>query len=899
MKTRFRAAAAAIVMTFGVVALPGPAGATDLGEDTTEWATRRCHVEALYPAFFSRSASAADATYWSQSLTSSSTSSVATSFAGTVEWKDRMVKDLFQQALGRTPTATELSTYSPQVSKNSPLDPIAAAIFAKIRTELVSTNSAYVTALYDAILDRVPTSGESSAMLADMTGGATAADVAEDLWAGQESRNIRVQKLYQKVLNRVAEPAGEAYWANELLTKNDVQLTISLASSSEFRTNSLNACTKPYDPYYPIDLTVPSTAPTTDPAYTIDTALLDSGRSCTTYSSSSSWKTIILVGPPEDDAATDWRGDADWVTRFTGTAKKVCVIDIPDTGQTQYDDDDLARTAEYVARAVHQEASTSAGSKVNIIAHEAGGLSARWAMRFWPQIRSKVDDVVLIGTPNHGSVDAMYDADTTPTPSSQQSRADSAFIEALNSPISTGGDETPGGSVSYTNIASANDRISVGDGVRDSRESAWHLSGARNIRVQNTCNTATIRRPAVRDHAWVWEAVRDALLNSGMTSTTRVTDATCASSADADGSASVGTTVAPNSEPPLPGYVPVIAEETPAWKASSSDPDVEYEAPSHPTNPALTEEGGSESAIVAKAKVCSDGGEVRYAEAPTLLVPGGAGTDGGSMFRQLMDLPAFSSTPTGAKVHPVCWLKHPYPTEGEVVGASFDPDTPSVDLVRSAEYVVAVVLDLKATATTPKVDIIAHSRGGYDVAWALTWWTDVQAKVDDAVFLDTPLRGSGAQRYGTYSQPTDLMATPMGQQSRSDSHFVAALLAGGAATSSWTTIQTWDETTVHRNAYDHRQNAWRWPGATNVMVQQHCAGNRVTHGQMFSDTWVRAALLDALANTGGTNPARISDETGAICKGDWKQLPRQELATGGVIQPDEEPTLPAYVPVAP
>jgi hypothetical protein len=56
-----------------------------------------------------------------------------------------------------------------------------------------------------------------------------------------ESRGRRVDDLYQRVLGRGADPAGRAFWVEQLLRLDDVALASHLASSDEFFTNALAA----------------------------------------------------------------------------------------------------------------------------------------------------------------------------------------------------------------------------------------------------------------------------------------------------------------------------------------------------------------------------------------------------------------------------------------------------------------------------------------------------------------------------------------------------------------------------------------------------------------------------------------------------------------------------------
>lgn len=643
----------------------------------------------------------------------------------------------------------------------------------------------------------------------------------------------------------------------------------------------LAACDPPTPPQYPTQLGTPLDPPA-DPPFTVDIALLDAAWTCTPDVPTSTWSPVLLVASGTLDA-TSWRAQWQTMGRWSD-ASEVCVVVIPASGDVA----DFTRSSQYVARAITRIAAV-AGEDVDVVAHSRGGLDTRWALRWFPSTRDLVDDVVTIGVPNRGSVDNMYlTTSAAPVPIFQQSRADSQFVQALNS----GPDMTPG-PADFTNIASDDDRDSVGDGLRDTRTEPWKMSGATNLLVQDHC-AQVVTRPAVRDHGWVWAAVHDALAHTGPAVATRfapTAPCTAANVSDPPGT-SYATTPTSGSEPPLPDYVPMVPESVPPW-SSTALPNLPDSDPG-PGTRVLQED----PAALAAAVVCPTGPDARYAPEPVLLVPGGAGIhdlDGDGGPDMWDDLDDRFDDPSG---EPVCWLRLPPPATGG----------PTLDLARGAEFVVHAIRTL-AAASGDDVDVIAHSRGGFDTAWALRWWPDVPGLVDDVIVLDSPLRGSRAQMAPPPpGQPTPpLMLTPMGHQSRADSLFVGALLLDdptpGPAT--WTTIGTWDTddgptdpdpyggASVGRGAYDQRQFAWRWPGAANLLVQQHCPGRRVTHGGVTRDDWVWAAVADALAHAGPAEPGRFVPDT-ACGTPTYVMQPRQAPATFTPTT-NTEPDLPPYV----
>ncbi len=74
------------------------------------------------------------------------------------------------------------------------------------------------------------------------------------------------------------------------------------------------------------------------------------------------------------------------------------------------------------------------GQKVDVLGHSQGGMVPRWALRFWPDTRPMVDDLVGMAPSNHGTDTAgTCSAGSGCAQAFWQQRAGSEFIKALNS----------------------------------------------------------------------------------------------------------------------------------------------------------------------------------------------------------------------------------------------------------------------------------------------------------------------------------------------------------------------------------------------------------------------------------------------------------------------------------
>jgi triacylglycerol esterase/lipase EstA (alpha/beta hydrolase family) len=157
-----------------------------------------------------------------------------------------------------------------------------------------------------------------------------------------------------------------------------------------------------------------------------------------------------------------------------------CAVTFPSAGNN-----DIQINGEYVVYAI-RTMFARAGRRIAILGHSQGGMVPRWALRWWPDTRAMVDDVIGMAGTNHGTMMAHADCPRGCIPADTQQASDSKFIPALNS-----GQETfPG--ISYTEIYSHTDE-EVQPNLDSSGTSSLHGGGGRvtNVAVQDICPTDT------------------------------------------------------------------------------------------------------------------------------------------------------------------------------------------------------------------------------------------------------------------------------------------------------------------------------------------------------------------------------------------------------------------------
>jgi triacylglycerol lipase len=136
---------------------------------------------------------------------------------------------------------------------------------------------------------------------------------------------------------------------------------------------------------------------------------------------------VLLVHGTFANSDINWSWNYQAV--LPGRGETACAVDLPDLAAG-----DAQLSTEYVVRAIRIMARRS-DRRVAIVTHSQGGLEARWALRWWPDLRSKVSDLVMLVPPNQGSVftDATCGMPSVCAAALYQMRSDSNFLAALNS----------------------------------------------------------------------------------------------------------------------------------------------------------------------------------------------------------------------------------------------------------------------------------------------------------------------------------------------------------------------------------------------------------------------------------------------------------------------------------
>ena len=284
-------------------------------------------------------------------------------------------------------------------------------------------------------------------------------------------------------------------------------LVLSLASAS----GSAGAAS-PVAAYAPLDRP--------GPALSVAPSALAAALHCSGDFAHGSLEPVLLS--PATGVTPDQNYSWNYERAFTAQGRAWCAVTMP------YDTEgDIQIAGEYLVYAIRTVAAM-AHRRIAVMGHSQGGMSMRWALRFWPDTRALVDDVIGLAGSNHGttSLGACLPGKTLCPAASWQQGSTAAFIAALNS-----GAETFAG-ISYTEIFTHTDEVVRPNGSDATSSSALHTGAGAitNVSTQDIC------RLDVYEHLTVgtvdpaaYALVMDALDHAGPAQPARVNRAVCLS----------------------------------------------------------------------------------------------------------------------------------------------------------------------------------------------------------------------------------------------------------------------------------------------------------------------------------------------------------------------------------
>jgi uncharacterized delta-60 repeat protein len=159
---------------------------------------------------------------------------------GGVEYRTRVVESLYSTYLGRPADPFGLSSFVTALGSGTTIEQVKAAILSspEFYDRSGGTNSAFVQAVYEAVLDRPADPMGLADWLADLRAGMSRNAIGRLILTSQEAEQDLVQGYYAEFLNRSADPTGLSDWVGQLRQgMSDQALLAAIIGSDEYYQN--------------------------------------------------------------------------------------------------------------------------------------------------------------------------------------------------------------------------------------------------------------------------------------------------------------------------------------------------------------------------------------------------------------------------------------------------------------------------------------------------------------------------------------------------------------------------------------------------------------------------------------------------------------------------------------
>lgn len=225
---------------------------------------------------------------------------------------------------------------------------------------------------------------------------------------------------------------------------------------------------------------------------------------------------VLLI--PGTDLQPQPNFDWNYEPALTKAGVPWCTVTLP-----RYALSDIQVAAEYVVFALRRM-HAQAGRRVSIIGWSQGGMIGRWALKFWPDTRGMLEDLVGLAPSNHGTTGARTICATSCPPAFWQQRDDARFIAALND-----GGETFAG-IDYTVAYTHDDEIVQPNADARTGSSALRTGAGQisNIGLQDICPSDSADHFALGSYDPVgWAIAHDAITHDGPAEPARIDRGVC------------------------------------------------------------------------------------------------------------------------------------------------------------------------------------------------------------------------------------------------------------------------------------------------------------------------------------------------------------------------------------
>jgi hypothetical protein len=197
-------------------------------------------VKGIYRTVLGRDADSSGLAFWLEHLIGGSArSSIVTAFWNSPENRGREVDAYYQTYLGRAAEPQGRSFWIGQLQAGADETAIVLS-FLLSPEELGAPNSVFIQRLYQGALGRSASASEISFWAGQLAQGETRQQVANSFIYSSEAAGVAVDSFYEAYFQRLSDSAGRAFWVGQISdrTISYASLAISLLESDEFFENA-------------------------------------------------------------------------------------------------------------------------------------------------------------------------------------------------------------------------------------------------------------------------------------------------------------------------------------------------------------------------------------------------------------------------------------------------------------------------------------------------------------------------------------------------------------------------------------------------------------------------------------------------------------------------------------
>jgi hypothetical protein len=253
------------------------------------------------------------------------------------------------------------------------------------------------------------------------------------------------------------------------------------------------------------------------PTLTVPQARLAASLTCTPDVQNATVEPVLLLPATGVNSQDNFSWNYEKALAMQGIP--YCTSDQQGEGNSNLSD--IQIRGEYVTYAIRQVAAM-AGRPIAVAGHSQGGMVMRWSLRFWPDTRPLVADVIGFAGSNHGTTGtALACAAACPAADWQQG-SESNFTKALNS-----GQETFAG-IAYTEVYTHLDEVVMPNADETGSSSVHGPGEIANVAVQEICPLDTSEHLQIGTSDPVaWDLFLDAITHPGPADPARIDASVC------------------------------------------------------------------------------------------------------------------------------------------------------------------------------------------------------------------------------------------------------------------------------------------------------------------------------------------------------------------------------------